>query len=551
MREAELIDPSWQEAIDLLITGKSVFISVPDYYGGQRFMDTIRQSDELNNSFTVVNLHYFNDSIKIDFQKIIDNFQQGESDRIQLPENNKFDFAETIRKLVLKKPFLVLITSTYHSFNNVSTLVDSFHDIIKYFPNDRRKYLSILLMDDYSMYFHENKRTYSYASSAWNFFARFHIAPLCDSRLVDKYLIDFFHHGELVKRISSALFRISGGHQGLISDALKYIFNKWELIDFNNVEQEVESIISKTHSYQAIGKEYSSLSSPDLQSLYSFRHKRLFEVNETDLVKRFFTKGVLANSGDLHVVVIKGVVRKLLENMIDGNMTAPKKLALCIHGLDGSDLTWRRFKEIYDNDEELKAEYDFAMYTFPTTKYWNLNFFKASDPPIQQLAKGLETEIEYKYFKYSAIVLVCHSLGGLVGRKFLLDRFLININQPQVQYAPIIRKIVMYATPHNGANLANLVKHITIRNKQIIQLARKSDFLDSLNENWMKTGAHDYYKGWYVVGGKDQIVDKDSAGLFWGNNRCKTIISADHFSIIKPENEEAVSYLIFRKTLLE
>jgi hypothetical protein len=116
---------------------------------------------------------------------------------------------------------------------------------------------------------------------------------------------------------------------------------------------------------------------------------------------------------------------------------------------------------------------------------------------------------------------------------------------------PCRHQIIMFATPHNGSGIANVAQYITIRNKQVKQLCKNSDFLQELNDKWMKMGAHDYYKGWYVVGGKDQIVEKSSAEMFWGNNRCKTVIDADHFTIVKPENEKALSYLIFRKSLLE
>jgi predicted alpha/beta hydrolase family esterase len=552
MKEAELIDTNWQEAIDLLTIGQSVFLSVPEHYGGGRFMEVVRKSDTLAKAYTIVNLQYFKDSVNIDFKKVLEDFQVGEPVKILLPSNNKYNFIEALRKLVYQKPFLVLITSTYHSFNNVSILVDLFHDIIKQFPNGQRKNLTILLLDDYSMYFYENKRTYTDVSSSWHFFARFHIAPLRKSPIVDKFLLDFFHQKELVEKISNALFKISGGHQGLISDMLKYIFQQWQSINFNNVEQELELFIKNNNFIDRIGKEYLSLSPPELQAIYSFRHKKFFETNDTDLVKRFFTKGVLVNAGDLHIEIIKGAIRNSLETLYKSKtMGTQKKLVLCIHGLDGSDSTWCMFKELYNHDVELKKDYDFATYVFPTSKYWNINFFKAKVPAIQQLAKGLETEIEYKYDKYPEIVLVCHSLGGLVGRQFLLNRFLHSSNQSQGQQVPIIRRIIMYATPHNGSGIANVAKYITIRNAQVRQLAKKSDFLESLNDHWMKTGAHNHYKGWYVVGGIDEIVDKDSAGMFWGNERCKTVIFADHFSVIKPVSEKDLSYLIFRKTLLE
>src|SRR6185436_20973670 len=229
-----------------------------------------------------------------------------------------------------------------------------------------------------------------------------------------------------------------------------------------------------------------------------------------------------------------------------------KKLILCIHGLNGSKETWSAFKTLYENDSELKEAYDFDTYTFPTTMRWELNLFKAANPPIAQLAAGLKTEIEARFSHYGEISLVCHSLGGLVGRKMLLEHYLLQKHNEKFDEGfPKMEKIIMYATPNNGSGLANAAKYVTIRNRQVRQLCRKAEFLQELNEKWMQLGAHNHYKGWYVIGGKDQVVNPDSVSMYWGNTRCKTIIGADHFDIVKPNDSKSLSYLLFRKILLE
>jgi len=48
-------------------------------------------------------------------------------------------------------------------------------------------------------------------------------------------------------------------------------------------------------------------------------------------------------------------------------------------------------------------------------------FFSRKMPKIQELAAALKTEINNRYADFESIVLVCHSLGGLIARKYLLD----------------------------------------------------------------------------------------------------------------------------------
>jgi|HubBroStandDraft_6_1064221.scaffolds.fasta_scaffold264884_1 hypothetical protein len=47
--------------------------------------------------------------------------------------------------------------------------------------------------------------------------------------------------------------------------------------------------------------------------------------------------------------------------------------------------------------------------------------FSRKAPSIQELAAALRTEINNRYVEFGSVVLVCHSLGGLIARKYLLD----------------------------------------------------------------------------------------------------------------------------------
>jgi triacylglycerol esterase/lipase EstA (alpha/beta hydrolase family) len=102
-----------------------------------------------------------------------------------------------------------------------------------------------------------------------------------------------------------------------------------------------------------------------------------------------------------------------------------KKLLLFVHGLGGSGTeTWRSrpgvgFAELIAEDKLIADQFDVAFYQYPTSLFW-LRFFGRT-PKIQELAEGLRTQIDVLYSRYSSIVLVCHSLDGLIARLYLIN----------------------------------------------------------------------------------------------------------------------------------
>ncbi|WP_153799688.1 esterase/lipase family protein [Foetidibacter luteolus] len=550
MREAKLFDHCWQQAIDSLFRGESVFLFASEFCGKQTFQQYVRNSQELSTRKRMVCISNLRDTEPINYQEILNLFQVDE----QLTTTNKVEFVNALESLIQKTPFLVLIANTFRSYKVVSTLVEILHEIILKYPNGNREYLTVLLTDDYSLYYYElQRRLTNEYSASWFFFKKIYVRQIADSSLINEELEEFFHNKQLAEELTSIVMNLSGGHQGIVAEAIDHLVTNWKSINFDLIARELGEYIATGRVMDSLRNELVNLNNAGLTYLYSFRTKRMIESDNGEQVKRWHTKGILAKSGDMYIGLCDGVVRELVINTYNSKvMGNKKKLILCIHGLNGSEETWSAFKALYESDSELKEAYDFDTYTFPTTMRWELNFFKATNPPIAQLAAGLRTEIETRFSPYGEISLVCHSLGGLVGRKMLLEHYLLQKHGVEMSEGfPKMEKIIMYATPNNGSGLANAAKYLTIRNRQVRQLCRKAEFLQELNEKWMQLGAHDHYKGWYVIGGKDQVVSPDSVAMYWGNSRCKTIIGVDHFDIVKPTDQKSLSYLLFKKILLE
>lgn len=156
----------------------------------------------------------------------------------------------------------------------------------------------------------------------------------------------------------------------------------------------------------------------------------------------------------------------------------------------------------------------------------------------------MRTAIESHRGNQRRIALICHSLGGLVARRYLVD---------EIKHSRVIRvtKLLMYTSPNSGSDLANLETVLPWRHKQFIQLLKRADFLESLNQDWRLLGLDDLVHVRYVLGGLDRVVDEQGAEDYWGRDNCDVVVDADHRSLVKPAGTETTSYLLARNLLLE
>jgi hypothetical protein len=226
---------------------------------------------------------------------------------------------------------------------------------------------------------------------------------------------------------------------------------------------------------------------------------------------------------------------------------AKERLLLFIHGLGGvGQATWRDgahpgFPELISADGALRDSADVAFFEYPTSLL-RLPFTRIP-PRIGDLAEGLRSQIEVRYPDYKSIAFICHSLGGLVARKYLIE---------EVKRGKDLRvdKLLLFAVPNNGSGLAGVARYISWRHNQLTQLCRNSELIEELNADWSRLKISDRVKVRYVVAGQDRIVDKQSAVGQWGNQNVDSVLDAGHVSVVKPHGSRDLSYLLFRQFVL-
>jgi len=224
------------------------------------------------------------------------------------------------------------------------------------------------------------------------------------------------------------------------------------------------------------------------------------------------------------------------------------QLVLFIHGLSGSSGTWDTMLQVLVQCRELDhLAYD--CYTYPTSLL-RMPFGKKM-PSIQEIASGLKAFIEGHYASKKKIIIVAHSLGGLVARHYILESIKAGGNHK-------VEGVILYASPLSGSGWSFASK-LSWRHAHLQQLSVKTDFLNGMNKDWITLKAESKIKVFNVIAGIDAIVSLESTLPYIGADNFATIIDQGHIDITKPASLEDLRFVylknficsIFSTTMLD
>lgn len=224
-----------------------------------------------------------------------------------------------------------------------------------------------------------------------------------------------------------------------------------------------------------------------------------------------------------------------------------KKLILFIHGFTGSTETWKNdnnehFAHLLDQVPEIKAQYDIAEFIYKTslaemfTKVkigarflgfgkkevikFNLN--------IEETSELLCSKVRASYNEYDQIIIIAHSMGGLIAKSYIL-KCLLNESDHK---CPLFLSL---AVPHKGVNAATLLKHLG--HPQGTDLSPLSHFINNTLIKWNHTDSDLLPKTVCYYGVYDDVVDSISAlPEDMKNAIIIPKVDEDHFSISKPSD---------------
>ncbi len=217
------------------------------------------------------------------------------------------------------------------------------------------------------------------------------------------------------------------------------------------------------------------------------------------------------------------------------------QLIFFIHGLNGDPkTTWGNFADIISKDPVLK-DYTLHFFSYPTSLF-SMPFSKKY-PKIQTLGEALRTEIDTRFGQYKTIILVCHSLGGLVARKYLLEE--VKSDRPLK-----VQGLLLYAVPNNGADIAKIGKQISRWQNQLRQLCKDADLIRDLSTDWHTFKMKDAVPTKCVIAALDRVVDESSARQFWGNPDIATLSDRNHRNVVKPTDSNDIAFLILKNFVI-
>jgi tetratricopeptide (TPR) repeat protein/pimeloyl-ACP methyl ester carboxylesterase len=240
------------------------------------------------------------------------------------------------------------------------------------------------------------------------------------------------------------------------------------------------------------------------------------------------------------------------------NSASPKsKLIIFIHGLVGSEKTWKHsdgtktVATYLIQNPAINADYDFGYFNYESnvkTPSKSSNLLKSAfnqllgnheavafNLPVESIAQLLDSQVDVHCDDYEQIVLVGHSMGGLVSKAYICKRLKENIPHK-------ISHFISLAVPHDGSELATFAKYIATKQPQLKDLSPLNPFLKQLNITWIDTD----YTGklpetQYFLGVYDEVVPETSSLAYDTRKNLEILtVEQDHFSILKPVVDQTV-----------
>ncbi|RDT36180.1 ABC-three component system protein [Citrobacter freundii] len=231
-------------------------------------------------------------------------------------------------------------------------------------------------------------------------------------------------------------------------------------------------------------------------------------------------------------------------------------LILFVHGLKGGLDTWdfneeTSFPKLLAADEDISNVFDIACFnyftkftqTYAKTTGLLARIFSGKKKlernlPTDEIAELLYTEIRVTLTDYSRIIIIAHSMGGLISKNLILKKV-------EHEEQSNIIGFISLAVPHSGAKLANLTSMVS-SNAQLVDLGLLSEATDILNRRWLNCSKRLPVTR-YVYGSHDTIVDKKSALPMDSERNNSIAVNEGHSSICKPENSLSTVFVAVKQ----
>lgn len=211
----------------------------------------------------------------------------------------------------------------------------------------------------------------------------------------------------------------------------------------------------------------------------------------------------------------------------------PRRLILFVHGLNSSADTWTPFVRAAYGCAELAA-FDFAAFEYQTSFFGRVKLFSRK-VDAEDWSRVFSDTLQHAVLSegaYDQVVLVGHSMGGLVAKMALRDLY----DDEDDKALRRIHSLFTYATPHFGSDKAYAA--VAAMSHDVSFLRKNSDAIGRLTSFWNEhagPGKSIDIPQRAVVSASDKAVEIGSArgGL---NSTDIFHVGTSHTEVHKPEN---------------
>lgn len=230
-----------------------------------------------------------------------------------------------------------------------------------------------------------------------------------------------------------------------------------------------------------------------------------------------------------------GKARTLTHRRQNGNRVA----VVFVHGFGGDEKeTWDSFAHAVCADPRV-TDWDVHSFGYATHLRVDLRRVWRADPGLKPIAKALVTAMTgtTPFNAYQRLVLVAHSMGGLVVQRAVLDNEALR-NRTDL--------VILYGTPSGGLRGAGWVARLK---PQLRDMSQNGQFIKTLRADWnaLWAGGDPGFRFWTVAGSEDEFVPRSSS-LDPFPDEQQAVVPGNHLQIVRVEgdgsDDRGVSFLI-------
>lgn len=268
----------WEYVHTRLIEKKFIIAFCPSYYKKSLFCDQLRKEMMVANKNLVQLKPY-------DIRSLngVKQFWESFSAQLNLPKKSitdEYKLLNEIRKSVINYPKDILIVLNAEGIGKESQMYEVanlLYNLIEDKSNHTiQSKISILIIDDYTLFFYERLRTQD--SSRWDYFQRIHISPFNNKK------VEVLLPSKIVNKTAcvESIMKFTSGHCAFVEKIVAVLYDLQE-IDENNFEEIILGILLECEILEV----FKNILIQDFTHYYPiinyYKLKRITESNKPDI----------------------------------------------------------------------------------------------------------------------------------------------------------------------------------------------------------------------------------------------------------------------------